>query len=469
MEITIPYKFEPRGYQLPILKYIDWWWLRAVQLWHRRTGKDKTDFAGIIIKKAIEKVGVYYHIFPTYAQGKKVIWDGIDKAGMKVLDHIPKQLIKRKDWSDLLIELINGSIIQIVWTDGRNIDRLVGTNPAGVVFSEYSLQNPRAWDLVRPILAENWWRAVFNFTPRWENHAYDLYNMAKDNPKRFCQSLTVEQTFDSNNNRLITDEMIQEERDSWMDEDLIQQEYFVSFQAFGQWAYYANQIKKAQEENRITIMPYEPSLTVDTFWDLWVNDTNAIWFVQRLGKEIRIIDFLENTGEWLTYYLGELKTKPYNYWFHYFPHDIRVREYTNGKSREDTLRELWVTNYKIVDKLWVEEWIDAVRRLFQYCVFDREKCKQGILALKDYHKEYDEMRKTFKAHPEHNWASNAADAFRYMSVVYLKEITQQTVEKKERIRTYQDPLTWEQKVHSTWGYSNNIPDSWLHPTSKRHN
>ena len=460
VEITIPYKFKPRPYQLPILKYIDWWWLRAVQLWHRRTGKDKTDF-NIIIKKAMERVWVYFHIFPTYAQGKKVIWDGIDKAGMKVLDHIPAQLIRRRDWSDLLIELINGSIIQIVWTDGRNIDRLVGTNPAWVVFSEYSLQNPRAWDLVRPILAENWWRAIFNFTPRWENHAYDLYNMAKDNDKWFCQSLTVDQTFDDKGNRVISDELIQEERDSGMDEDLIQQEYYVSFQAFGQWSYYSKQIKQAQEENRITIMPYEPSIDVDTFWDLWVNDINTIWFTQRIGKEVRVIDYMEWNWEWLTYYLWEINKKTYKYGFHYFPHDIRVREYTNGKSREDTLIELWVKNYKIVDKLSVEDGIDAVRRVFQYCVFDREKCKQWILALKDYHKEYDELRKTFKAHPEHNWASNAADSFRYMSVIYIKDLTKPMATNKEgKVRMVTNPLTGQQQSYVRWQENKERWDWW---------
>lgn len=423
MELTIPHKFNPRPYQIPILQYIDSWGLRAVQVWHRRTGKDKTDFAAIVVKKALERVGVYFYIFPTYSQGKKVLRDGIDKDWMKVLDHIPKQLVKRKDSTDMIIELKNWSIIQIVGTDGKNIDRLVGTNPVWVVFSEYSLQNPRAWDLLRPILMENGWWAVFNFTPRWENHAFDLYEMARQNPKRFCQLLTVNDTKDHNGNRIVTDEMIQEERNSGMDEDLLQQEYYVSFEALNQGAYYNKQIKKAKEDWRFTVVPYEEALLVDTFWDLWVNDTNAIWCVQHINREIRIIDYIEWNGEWMTYYLWELKSKPYKYGKHYFPHDIKVREYTSGKSREETLREMGITNIDVVDNLSIEDWIDAVRRIFQYCIFDKDRCKLWIDALKDYHHEYDEMRKTFKSTPDHNWASNWADAFRYFAVTYLRRIT----------------------------------------------
>jgi len=440
--IQIPHKFKPRPYQIPILKFIDGWWLRAVQVWHRRTGKDKTDFAAIIVKKAFERVGVYFYIFPTYSQWKKVLWDWIDRDGLKVIDHIPKQLIKRKDNTDMIIELTNGSIIQIVGTDGKNIDRLVGTNPVWVVFSEYSLQNPRAWDLVRPILMENGWFAVFNFTPRWENHAYDLYEMAKDNPKWFCQMLTVNDTIWEDGKRIVTDEMIEEERASWMDEDLLQQEYYVSFQALNQWAYYNKQIKKAKEEWRFTTVPYEEALLVDTFWDLWINDANAIWFFQIINKEIRVIDYMVWSWEWMTYYLWELKKKWYNYGKHYFPHDIRVREYTSWKSREETLRELWVTNIEVVDNLSIEDGIDAVRRIFQYCIFDKDKCKEWIDALKDYHKQYDEVRKTYKSHPDHNRASNGADAFRYFALTNLRRMTSPLKEKTTNviIVNYDDEL-----------------------------
>lgn len=178
-EITLPYLFEPRDYQLPLMEAIDSGYKRLIYVAHRRAGKDKTIW-NVTVKKAVERVGVYYYILPTYAQAKKVIWDGVDKEGMRFLDHIPKQLIKKQNETEMQIELTNGSLIQMVGAD--NVDRIVGTNPVGVVFSEYSLQKKEVWELLRPILAENGGWAIFNFTPRGRNHAWSLLQMAKESP-----------------------------------------------------------------------------------------------------------------------------------------------------------------------------------------------------------------------------------------------------------------------------------------------
>jgi hypothetical protein len=135
---------------------------RAVAVWHRRAGKDKT-LINLIVKKAFERVGAYYYYFPTQAQGRKILWNGIDKEGMPFLDHVPQEIIAQKKDQEMMIRLVNGSIIQLIGTDRAEV---VGPNPVGCVFSEYSLQDPRAWDFVRPILAENEGWAVFNYTPR---------------------------------------------------------------------------------------------------------------------------------------------------------------------------------------------------------------------------------------------------------------------------------------------------------------
>ena len=168
MQITIPHLFQPREYQLPIFKAIDNGYKRIIQVWHRRAGKEKTDI-NIVAKKIFERVGAYYYIFPTYNQGKKILWNGADKEGTRFLDHFPEATRKRNVGNEMFIEFKNGSTFQVVGSD--NIDSIVGTNPLGVVFSEYSLQDPQAWDYIRPILAENDGWAIFNFTPRGDNHA----------------------------------------------------------------------------------------------------------------------------------------------------------------------------------------------------------------------------------------------------------------------------------------------------------
>lgn len=221
MEIQIPHRFSPRAYQIPFLAAMDSGKKRAAVVWHRRSGKDKT-FLNFMIKRMLERVGSYYYLFPTKEQAKKVIWEGIDRDGMAFLDHFPKEIVANRNDTEKKIKLRNGSIFQIGGTD--DYDSLMGTNPVGIVFSEYSLQNPKAWDFFRPILAENGGWAVFNFTPRGMNHAHNLLALAKDNPDAwFSQILTVDDT------HAISQEAIEEERSQGMPEELIQQEFYCKF------------------------------------------------------------------------------------------------------------------------------------------------------------------------------------------------------------------------------------------------
>ncbi len=190
---------------------------RGLKIWHRRAGKDKDDW-NAMLEAADKDIGQYYYIFPTYSQGKKAIWEGRDKSGIAFLDHIPPDRILVKNNSELKIVFKNGSLIRIVGSD--NIDALMGTSPRGVVFSEFSLQNPQAWDFIRPILLENNGWARFNGTPRGKNHMYDLYIQSKDNPNWVVSVKTVDDT------GFISKEDIEQERQDGMSEDLIQQEFY---------------------------------------------------------------------------------------------------------------------------------------------------------------------------------------------------------------------------------------------------
>ena len=296
--ITIPHNFIPRTYQLPLLQAMDSGKKRAVWIAHRRAGKDKT-LLNLTIRKMFERTGAYYYFLPTYAQAKKIIWDGIDGDGLKFLDHFPAEVIKKKNDSEMKIEVVNGSIFQLIGTD--NIDSIMGTNPVGCVFSEYALQSPSAWDMVRPIIRENDGWAVFNYTPRGKNHGFDLYQMAKDNPEWFCEVLTIRNTFRPNGHPIISEEDIQRERDEGMSDELIQQEYYCSFTAAVTGAYYAKQMAQAEIDKRITSVPYDSALLVDTWWDLGIGDSTVIWFTQTYGKEIRVIDYYEANGEGLAH------------------------------------------------------------------------------------------------------------------------------------------------------------------------
>lgn len=409
---TIPYNFDPRDYQLPILKAMDEGINRAVCVWHRRSGKDKT-FINIVSKKMFEKVGSYYYFFPTYNQGRKILWEGMDKDGWKFIDHIPKQLRKRIDNQSMTIEAYNGSVFRVIGTD--NIDSIVGTNPIGCVFSEYSLQDPRAWDFIRPILAENGGWALFNFTPRGKNHGYRLKEYAKKSDKWFLSVLTVDDT------KAIKPEILEDERNEIIakngNDALFMQEYYVSFDVPIEGSYYGHMLTDAERENRITRVPYDPILRVNTAWDLGIGDSTAIWFYQVVANEIRIIDFYESSGESLQHYIKKLQEKPYTYNRHYAPHDIEVRELTTGKTRRDTARSLGI-DFTVASNIGIDDGINAVRNILPKCWFDEQKTDLGLAALRSYHKEYDDKNETYKNRPHHDWSSHAADAFRYLAVSF---------------------------------------------------
>ena len=426
-EITIPYHFEPRDYQIPIFEAIDEGIKRIIMVWHRRAWKDKACF-NIIVKKAAEDVWIYYYVFPTYSQGKKAVWDWIDKDWWKTIKHIPDEIIKRKNDTEMKVELINGSIIQIIGSD--NVDSIVWTNPIWIVFSEYSLQSPAVWDFLRPILAENGWWAIFNFTPRWDNHAKELLDMARANDKRLVSINTV------NDTKAITPEVLEEERKeiilkNWSDA-IFQQEYYCSFDAWIAGNYYAEILSELEKNNHRTVIPYDPWLDVYTVWDLWINDSTAIWFWQRLGKEIRIIDHYENNWEGLSHYVGVLREKWYRYWTMYLPHDAQARSVQTWKTVEEKMYEYWFNDIQIVPRLSVLDGINSARAILPYCYFDKDKTERGRKCLKNYHKEFDDKRTAYKW-PEHDWSSHSADAFRYLAVV--NELINWDTNQKQKIIT----------------------------------
>ncbi len=166
-------------------------------------------------------MGTYYYFLPTYAQAKKVIWDNIDNDGFKMLDHVPQELLQSTNGTELKIELKNGSIIQLIAANEFKKSG-VGANPVGVVFSEYSVTDKDAWQFVSPILAANGGWAIFNFTPRGKNHAWELLQKAKDNDKWFWEVLTVKET------NVLSPEALAEEKSN-MPEALFMQEYYCEF------------------------------------------------------------------------------------------------------------------------------------------------------------------------------------------------------------------------------------------------
>lgn len=416
-ELVLPYRYTPRAYQAEFWQAMMAGKKRAFLCWHRQSGKDKTAWNFLITQAILGPVAAqFYYFAPTYSQGKKIIWDGIDPAnGMRFLDHIPEQLVVYKNVSEMQVQVrhVSGeaSLIQVIGVD--NIDSLRGVRPYGCVFSEYAFMRPTAWEIIEPILlANNGW-AVFVTTPYGKNHAYKLWGYACRDPEQWYTSLlTIRDTRREDGSPVISEDQIARLRDRGVSEETIQREYYCSFSGSVEGAYYARLLDQAYEQGRITDVPYDPRYPVETWWDLGMHDYTAIWFTQRVGARVHVIDYLENQGEGLPFYASALQQRQYVYSRHLMPHDVSVREWATGITRYQTAVRLGVRPVVIVPKMPLEEGIQAVRMLLPVCVFDRTRCARGLDALQSYTKVWDEDNQAFKAQPLHNWASHAADAFR---------------------------------------------------------
>lgn len=415
MKLQLPHKYSPREYQLPFWRamktpYNPEGKRRAILVRHRRAGKDKDAF-NYMVTMAFDRVGVYYYFFPSYAQGRKALWDNVDASGFKFLDHIPKDLISgQPNQTEMKVYLKNGSLIQVVGSD--NIDTVVGSNPVGCVFSEYPLQDPSGYNFVRPILRENGGWAVFTYTPRGKNHGYDLYKMAQGNPEWYVEALTINDTWGKGGT--MNEAAVEEERLSGMSESLIQQEFYVSFDAAVEHAVFAEQLLLARKEGRICRVPWERGIPVNTYWDIG-RDTTAIWFEQTLRNEVRLIDYHAAVHSTLDQEVKILQNKPYNYGNHYFPHDGDYRDYKTGTTPKEVAAELGLP-VEVLPKTREGAHIDAARMIFNRCWFDESACETGLNALQNWHFEWDEKTRALSKTASHDWSSHGAKSFCYLAV-----------------------------------------------------
>lgn len=197
-----------------------------------------------------------------------------------------------------------------------------------------------------------------------------------------------------------------------------------AFQQSVEGAYYAKQFRWLYTNKRIGKIPDNSHLPVHTFWDIGVGDSTAIWFVREVGNEFHIIDYYENSGEGLRHYMKVLKDRGYEYGEHWGPHDIQNREFgADAKSRKELAQEgyeidgqMYSMTFNVVPKTGVDTGIESVREILPSCVFDEEKCAEGISHLEGYRKEWDDKRGCWKDKPLHDFTSHGADGFRYFAV-----------------------------------------------------
>jgi len=422
-QINLPNGWEPREYQRNAWGYLEHGGKRAVLIWHRRAGKDDLALNWAAVS-AHKKVATYWHMLPEASQARKAIWEAVNpNTGIRRINEaFPKELRDVTREQEMMIRFKIGSTWQVVGSD--NFDSLVGSPPYGVVFSEFALADPRAWSFIRPILAENGGWAAFITTPRGRNHAKKLLDLAMTEMKTggdwFGEVLPVSKTkalsidkLEKEKRELIA-ELGPEEGAAHYD-----QEWECSFDAAMPGAIYAHWITEAEKEGRITHVPILPQFPVNTCWDLGMDDNTAIWFYQDTGYQTRFLACYTNHSEDLQHYVSFIKD-----WCNdrkvmvgrgILPHDVRVRELGTGKSREEVLQSLGLS-VTVAPNIKLQDGIQATRDLLKTCAFDEKGCADGINALRHYHRERDDILKTFYNRPVHDWSSHFCDALRMRAV-----------------------------------------------------
>ena len=406
-------KFKLRDYQIPLLDALENKGIkRAIACWPRRAGKDLCAF-NYVLRCAMRKVGVYFIVYPTYSQGRKILWDSMTNEGIRFRDFCPPEIVESTNSTEMKIKLRNQSLIQVVGSD--NFDSLVGTNPIGIIFSEYALQDPRAYQFLRPCLTANDGWALFISTPRGKNHFYELYQIALHNPDHwYCSKLTVEDT-----GHISLHDIEREKASGEMSDDLIQQEYFTSFTMGIEGSYYSKYLDSMRIKGQIGMVPFEAGFKVNTAWDIGVRDSTSIIFFQNVGQIVRIIDYYENSKVGLEHYVKIIEERGhamgYVYGKHIAPHDIAVKEFGSGMTRLEKAKELGI-RFIVAPNISIEDGIESVRSAFSKIWIDEVRCAQLLKALGNYRQEFDSKRKVYKSTQLHDWSSHASDAMRYLCV-----------------------------------------------------
>lgn len=411
----------PRPYQQPYMAAMDNGCKFAVWVMHRRGGKDRTALAQTC-KMAFRRVGLYWHCLPTLKQGRKVVWDNITSEGRNLIDQtFPPHLVKSKIVDEMKIELVNGSIVQIVGAD--NFNALVGASPVHVTFSEWSLTDPRAYDFVRPILRENNGSVAFIYTPRGYNHGYQTLEVARRLKGAFCAVMSILDT------HVLSEEDIALERAQGMAEELIQQEYFCDFSSANVGAIVGRYVSAAEKEGRINVdTVFHAGSRIVVSSDIGYRDTAAFWFWQLRYGGFDLIHYVEGSGldaqDWIT----RLKDVGLPIHHLYLPHDARAKTMATKFSVIEQFAEAFECS--IVPQTKLQDRINAARVVIPRCSFHIENCARGLEALRAWSFRFDDERKVFSAEPLHDWASHGSDAFSYGAQVCQELVKDHTPKRK---------------------------------------
>ena len=403
-EVILPYA--PRPAFLPFHARTQRWGCLVA---HRRAGKTVAAINDVIRAAATCKTAfpLFGYVAPYRTQAKSVVWD--------YLKNFAQPIILDSNEAELTVTVMNGAKIRLFGAD--NADAMRGLGFDGIYLDEYGDFKPSVWgNVIRPALSDKQGWCVFGGTPKGKNQFWNIYETARQNPAEwFLLRLPA------SSSGLLPPSELKAAR-AQLTEDQYLQEMETSFEASILGSFYGTELREAEEQGRFTNIAVDPVVPVHTAWDLGYRDDTAIWWYQVVRGEIHVIDFYSVSGANIEELAQVITDRGYRYGKHYLPHDAKAKTLASGGKSiiEQLAQHLGLGTLSIVPDLSVQDGIQAVRKMIPTTWFDN-KCYEGIEALKQYQREYDEDKKAFRQTPRHDWTSHPADAFRMMAISWKNE------------------------------------------------
>lgn len=418
--MKLPNNWTPRSYQEDLWAYREAGGREAVAVWHRRAGKDEVGLHSAACESQ-KRPANYWHMLPEASQARKAIWDAVNpKTGKRRIDEaFPDEIRSSIREQEMFIKFKNGASWQVVGSD--NFNSLVGSSPAGIVYSEWALAKPSARAFLRPIIADNHGWELFLYTPRGRNHGMTTLESAKKTHGSFAQVLTAHDT------GAISSEILDREQQGYINEygreqgeAFFRQEYFCDFNAAVLGSILAKQVERAEHEGRIgEHVNYDPEgAPIEISADIGYRDTAAWWFWQPKIAGFSLINYVDgngmNAGQWCEKLDEIIKSNNYKLGKIWLPHDAKHKQFAAQFSAQEQFWDYFgVNKVEIVPPTSKSDRINAARVVIEQCEFNSVACEDGIEALRAWMFEWDEDRKEFSTEPRHDWASHPSDGFSY--------------------------------------------------------
>jgi phage terminase large subunit len=402
----------------------------ACMVAHRRAGKTVASVNEAVARAIYSKRKRprYAYVAPLLKQAKKIAWE--------YLKEYTRGLEKKKPSESELSVVLRHNDAEISIYGADNPDSFRGQYFDGVILDEYGDMSPSIWgQVLLPTLSDRKGWAVFIGTFKGKNHFYKIFRRSQgldlkngEDPEYYRSTwfnllLTVDKS------GILPPEEIELMRME-MDEEDFAQEYLCDPNAAVKGTYYAKIISGLEQTGQIysALAEWDPDQPVEVAFDLGYTDSTAGWFWQRRPGGIAVIDYLEAHSQPLRYYFDELAAKRYRYSTIWLPHDAKAKSLQTGRSTVEQFLQADLP-VRIAPKLDIQDGINAVRKFLPSCHFS-PKTEMGVEALRHYMRAYDDEKKVFSDHPQHDWSSHGSDAFRYLSLVAQEISLEEDNEKK---------------------------------------